>query len=117
MADFTGLTAWAVQQDFFAKTMLITFVNALCNGIKPAPKRKPGSKKSTKKRKPVINRTLALAELKKIIRKTVYHLGRLREYLKEFFKRITKQAEYSRKGQVVRGNLKPIKRSVYYKPV
>ena len=118
VADFSGLTSWAILQDFFAKTMLITLVNALVSDIEPRCKRKILSKKSTKRRQPIINRTYAISQLKNIIRKTAYSLKDLFNYLKEFIDRISRQLEYSRKGQSVTRKFKPlIKHAMAYKAI
>ena len=109
---------WAILQDFFAKTMLITLVNALVSDIEPRCKRKILSKKSTKRRQPIINRTYAISQLKNIIRKTAYSLKDLFNYLKEFIDRISRQLEYSRKGQSVTRKFKPlIKHAMAYKAI
>ena len=118
VADFSGLTSWAILQDFFAKTMLITLVNALVSDIEPRTIRKISSKKQTKKRQPIINRTYAISQLKNIIRKTAYSLKDLFNYLKEFIDRIGKQIEYSRKGQSFTRKFKPlIKHAMAYKAI
>jgi len=103
VADFSGLTAWAIQQDFYAKTMLISLVNTLCNGIKPR-KSKIHSKRKTKDKQsqpriPIINRTYALYHLKEVIRLTAYSLEELEKWLFRIIKRVSNCVEYSRKNQ------------------
>ncbi len=99
VADFSGLTAWAIQQDFFAKTLLISLCNALCFGVGPkSPKRQP-LKRNDENRVPVINRTYALHHLKVILTKATFCIKKLEEWLKAFFVKISKQVEYSRRNQ------------------
>ena len=118
VADFSGLTAWAIQQDFYAKTLLITLSNTLCFGIKPRqPKRQP-VKRNKEKRVPIINRTYALHHLKTILTKTAYSIGKLGDWLKSFFVKISNQVEYSRRNQYVERKFKPLtKFTMNYKDV
>jgi len=113
----TAIADFSIGKDK-AKTMLITLVNALVSDIEPRCKRKILSKKSTKRRQPIINRTYAISQLKNIIRKTAYSLKDLFNYLKEFIDRISRQLEYSRKGQSVTRKFKPlIKHAMAYKAI
>jgi hypothetical protein len=73
---------------------------------------------SSKKRTPVINRTYALSQLKNIVRNTAYSLKDLFNYLKEFIGRVSKQIEYSRKGQSITRKFKPlIRHAMAYKAI
>ena len=101
VADFSGLTARAIQQDFYAKTMMISLCNAFCFGIQPkAPKRQPVNRnKENKPRVPIINRTYALNQLKAILTHTAFSLEKLTHWLQKFRRRISNQVEYSRRDQ------------------
>lgn len=118
VADFSGLTAWAIQQDFYAKTLLITLCNTLCFGIKPkSPKRQP-IKRNKEKRVPIINRTYALHHIKTILTKTAFCLDKLQEWLDQFFKKVSRQVEYSRRNQSYPRKIKPFtKHAIAYKTV
>lgn len=99
VADFSGLTSWAIQQDFYAKTLLITLCNTLCFGIKPKPPKRQPIKRNKEKRVPVINRTYALHHLKTILNKATFCIENLEDWLKAFFVKISNQVEYSRRNQ------------------
>lgn len=118
VADFSGLTAWAIQQDFYAKNLLITLCNTLCFGVKPKqPKRQP-VKRAQEKRMPIINRTYALHHLKVIITKTYLSIEKLQEWFTEFYRKISNQVEYSRKNQSYPRKIKPLtKFAMAYKSV
>jgi len=118
VADFPGLTAWAVKQDFYAKTMLISLCNTFCFGIKPRPPKRQAVKQAKEKRIPIINRTYALNQLKAILLRTAFHLDMLNEWILKFLKRIQEKTEWSRRNQSVIRNFKPfLKRSMSYKAV
>lgn len=107
VADFSGLTAWAIQQDFYAKTLLITLSNVLCFGIKPKPPKKQSVKRAGEKRIPIINRTYAIHHLKVILTKTAFCIQKIEDYLKSFLIKISSQVEYSRRNQSVERKFKP----------
>ncbi|MEM9337493.1 MAG: IS4 family transposase, partial [Bacteroidota bacterium] len=99
VADFSGLTAWAIQQDFFAKTLLITLCNALCFGIQPKlPKRQP-VKRGMEKRVPIINRTYAMKQVINMLTKVTFSLDSFSEWFRRFSIKISKQVEYSPRNQ------------------
>lgn len=104
VADFSGKTAWAVQQDFYAKTMLLSLCNALCGDIEPKPVRKPASK--SQDRVPIINRTYALNRLKKMIGQLLSNSS-IELLVTRFIKKVSAIHEYSRKGQYFDRNFKP----------
>lgn len=119
VADFSGLTAWAIQQDFYAKTMLISLNSIMCHGISPGEAKKK-KRNSTEKNQPerirVINRTYALAKLKEILKKTVSDLNQLTDLFKDFYEKVRKRIEYSRKYQYIERRFKAnTKYSMSYK--
>lgn len=118
VADFSGLTAWAIQQDFYAKTMLISLCNTFCFSIKSKSPKRPSVKRTKQERVPIINRTYALNQLKAIITRTAFHFDKLQECIERFLQRISQKTEWSRKNQSVNRNIKPnIKHAMSYKTV
>lgn len=118
VADFSGLTAWAIQQDFYAKTMLISLCNTFCFGIKAKPEKTKPLDKSKAERVPIINRTYALNQLKAIITRTAFHFDKLQEWIEKFLHRVRRKIEWSRRNQSVPRNFKPnIKHAMSYKSV
>ena len=118
VADFSGLTSWAIQQDFYAKTLLISLCNALCVDIKPKPLTRCKTKKTTPSRSRIINRTYALHHLKEIIRKTAITLEKLQKWIIEFSEKVSSSIEYSRKNQSNPRIPKPFcKYAMNFKPV
>jgi len=101
VADFSGMTSWAIQQDFYAKTLLISLCNALCVDIKPKPITRCKAYKINPPRNRIINRTYALHQLKNIIRKTTHTLEQLQTWLLIFSERVSSFVEYSRKNQSI----------------
>jgi len=99
LVRFSGLPSWAVQQDFYAKTALISLNNTLIYDIKPVtPKRRP-IKRARQKRVPIINRTYAMHQLKKLFIKMILNESAIGELLNKNFNRIRKKIEYSRINQ------------------
>lgn len=121
VAGFSGLTAWTVQQDFYAKTMLLSLCNIMCSGIEPKPgkRKKPeNEKKSSQPRVAIINRTYTLSTLKNIINNTAFSLEKLEKYLLKFIKRVSKEIVYSRRNQSSPGNIKLARKySMAYKSI
>jgi hypothetical protein len=118
VADFSGMTSWAIQQDFYAKTLLISLCNALCIDIKPKSLTRCKNKKTNPPRNRIINRTYALNHLKVIIRKTTITLEKLQEWLSQFRNKVSSLVEYSRKNQSSPRKLKPnCKHAMNFKPV
>lgn len=116
VADFSGKTAWAVQQDFYAKTLLISLCNVLCFQVKP--KVGQGKSKKEQARTPIINRTYALHHLKVLLGQTIQCGCCIREIITKFGKTVASKVEYSRKGQVNKRVVKPnIRYAMSYKPV
>lgn len=122
VADFSGQTAWAIQQDFYAKTLLISLVNSLCAGIDPKkttrcklPKRQ---EQPDKPRTRIINRTYAIYQLKDIIRKMATSWLDWEQWLGRFCRRVKEKVEYSRKNHTYPRENKPIcKHTMAYKAV
>jgi macrodomain Ter protein organizer (MatP/YcbG family) len=107
VADFSGKTLQAVQQDFYAKTMLLSLSAALSFKVALRIKRLPSrKKKNTKARKRMINRTFALYGTKKIIQQLHRDLETLSEIIEMFISKIQNKIEYSRKGQAVERKIK-----------
>jgi len=120
VADFSGMTCWAVQQDFYAKTLLISICNVLCIDIKPKSpmRRRCKTEKKNPPRKRIINRTYALFQLKEMIRKTTFALDQLKTWLQDFVKKVRSCVEYSRKNQSVPRKTKPLcKYAMAYKQI
>ncbi len=116
VADFSGKTAWAIQQDFYAKSMLISLCNALCFDLKPKKTKKPSAKRKSKERTPVINRTYALHHLREILKKITLSAEKLNDWIKTYLKRVEEFVEYSRKSQANQRKIKPLsKYSMNYK--
>lgn len=118
VADFSGLTSWAIQQDFYAKTLLITLCNTFCFGIKPRPPKRQPINRNKNKRIPIINRTYALYHLKDVLRKSTFCLDQLEYWLENLFHFISNKVEYSRKNQSQMRKIKPLaKFAMAYKAV
>lgn len=114
VADFSGKTALAVQQEFYAKTLLISLCNVLSAGIKPYESKKSGTTKS--KRKVIINRSYALSRVKKLLSDVLKM--QIPDLISLFIKKVSTKKEYSKKGQSVPRNPKPIlKYSMNYKSI
>ena len=118
VADFSGMTSWAIQQDFYAKTLLISLCNALCIDIKPKPIKRCNIRRNNQSRSRIINRTYALHHLKGIIRKAAFTIEKLQSWLDEFFSKVSCFVEYSRKHQSFPRIAKPnCKHAMNFKPV
>lgn len=120
VADFSGLTSWAIQQDFYAKTMLISLCNTFCFGIKPKPNKckQADGNQEKEQRVPIINRTYALNQMKAILTRTAFHLDKLQEWIEKFLTRISRKIEWSRRNQSVSRIIKPnLKYAMSYKNV
>ena len=118
VADFSGLTAWAIQQDFYAKTLLVTLCNSLCFDLKPRPPKRQSIKKTPNKRTPIINRAYALHHLKTVIRKAAFCMDQIAYWLENLFHQIRNKVEYSRRNQSQVRNIKPLaKFAMAYKTV
>lgn len=118
VADFSGLTSWAIQQDFYAKTLLISLCNALCVDIKPKSIKRCKMRKNNQYRSRIINRTYALHHLKGIIRETTFTLEKLQKWLIEFYDKVSRFVEYSRKHQSFPRIPKPnCRHAMNFKPV
>lgn len=108
--DFSGKKSIAVKQDFHARTLLLTINAILCSKIK-----KP--KRAVKERKIVINKTVGLANLKKVFRKIAQKLT-VEDVLNSFYQSMANKVVYSRKGQNNIRHTKPyMKFNMSYKTV
>ena len=95
---FSGKTVQAVQQDFYANVFLISLTSILKTGIQPVLKRKKKTENKDK-RKPIINNTYAISEVKKLLKKLYSAFSELSEWIQSFHSRVSNAIEYSRKGQ------------------
>ena len=107
LIKFSGITSWAIQQDFYAKTALISLNNALTFDIKPAKPKKQPIKRAKQKRNPIINRTYAMHLLKKLIINVASGRGNVAQIMMENFNKIRKKVEYSRADQYFKRIVKP----------
>ncbi|MEL6559526.1 MAG: hypothetical protein AAFQ94_15150, partial [Bacteroidota bacterium] len=107
LIKFSGITSWAIQQDFYAKTTLISLNNALTFDIKPAKPKKQPIKRAKQKRNPIINRTYAMHLLKKLIINVASGRGNIAQIMMENFNKIRKKVEYSRADQYFKRIVKP----------
>lgn len=98
VVHFSGKTTHAVQQDFYAKVFLISFTSIMKADIKPVLKTKKVSE-NKESRIPIINKTYALAQAKRLIRKMIFHFNSISESIIEFIQLVKSKIEYSRKGQ------------------
>jgi len=94
VANFSGKSLEAVQQDFYAKTFMLSFCASLKNGILPTKKTK-----NKDKRKPVINTTYAIYRAKKLIKSLFEESRTVAEILQLYRQYVEKKVEYSRVGQ------------------
>lgn len=119
LADFSGLTLWAVQQDFYAKIMLLSLCSITCSGIEAIPGKIKKSKKiPSQPRMLIINRTYALSKLKNHIRDTAYSLEKLEKYLIRLIQKVSKEIAYSRRNQSNPRNIKLSRKySMAYKSI
>jgi hypothetical protein len=115
VGDFSGKTAWAVQQDFYAKTLLISLSNILCHQVKP--KTKTG-KKTTSKRTLIINRSYALSKTKELLIKIRTLIHDLEQVIQETVMAISAKTEYSKRNQVYKRKFRAqLKYSMNYKSI
>lgn len=118
VADFSGLTAQAIQQDFYAKTMLLSLGNLICYDLKPDPPKRQPIKRNKEERTPIINRTDALHAIKKNLAKIAFEFDKelFLKWLKTLEDRLKKRPTYSRKNQFYeRKPSKDVKYSSNYK--
>ena len=109
VADFSGRTAWAIQQDFYAKTLLLSLSNAICFNLKPKAPKKQRLKRNKQKRIPIINRTDALHAVKKTITMIAFDLDEelLSRWMNTFIRRLQSRPQFSRKNQYYERKPKP----------
>ena len=117
--NFSGKTATAVLQDFFAKTFLLTLTNIIAFETVKPQKIKVGRLK-IKIRTTIVNRTYVANQIKKKIIKTL--LTTLAEVIETFLNKVIEKVkskkEYSRRGQKSKRKFKPnIKFGSSYKAV
>jgi len=107
VADFSGKTLQAVQQDFYAKTMLLSLSAVLSFKVNPKVKGLPSrKKKETRDRKMMLNRTYIIYRTKKLIEQLHHNIETLDNMLDVFITKIQSKIEYSRKGQSVPRKIK-----------
>lgn len=115
VSDFSGKTAWAVQQDFYAKTLIISLCNILCHDVEPKTKK---GKKSKSARTLIINKTYALSKTKSLMLKIRDLIGELDEIIKKCVNKIASKTEYSRRNQVFKRKFRAkLKYSMNYKSI
>lgn len=95
---FSGKTIHAVQQDFYANVLLISLTSVLKFNINPQLKRKLKTENKDN-RVPLINNTYALAQAKRMLKRTYFRFENIDDWLKEFIEHVKSVFEYSRKGQ------------------
>lgn len=115
LGDYSGKTALSVRQDFYAKVLMVSLINIFCSDLEPRIE-KPGSKRkeNNKERKPIVNRTYAATNLKRIFRELVRKHGKndIMLLIEVFIHKTLQREEYSRKGQSVKR--RPLKPRRYY---
>lgn len=94
VANFSGKSLASVQQDFYAKTFMLSFSASLKNGIVPSKQTK-----NKDKRKPVINATYAISKAKKLIKSLFEESRTIPDILQLFIQKVETKIEYSRVGQ------------------
>ena len=115
VADFSGKTAWAVQQDFYAKTLLISLCNILCYDVEPKTKK---GEKSKSDRTIILNRTYALSKIKSLMLKIKDLIGDLDKIIQNCVNKIASKIEYSRRNQVFKRKFRAkLKHSMNYKSI
>lgn len=115
VSDFSGKTAWAVQQDFYAKTLIISLCNILCYDVEPKTKTGRTSKSA---RTLIINKTYALSKTKSLILKIRDLIGELEEIIQKYVNKIASKIEYSRRNQVFKRKFRAkLKYSMNYKSI
>lgn len=95
---FSGKTVHAVQQDFYARVFLMSLNSILKSNIKPVLKTKTASQ-NKEKRLPMINNAYAMAQTKRLIRRTYSHFEQIADWITHFINQVKAAIEYSRKGQ------------------
>ena len=98
VVHFSGKTVHAVQQDFYARIVLISLTSILKAGIQPVLKTKVASQ-NTEKRTPVIHNSYAMAQTKRLLHKVYKQVEQITHWLKRFINPVKSAIEYSGKGQ------------------
>jgi len=113
VADFSGKRIEAVQQDFYAKSFLISINGMLRNKLKPNKVKRKNKKvkantkeKSKKKRDREVNKTYLFSWMRKMFFRTYYKVENIEKLFLKMMKSVRKNAEYSRKGQYNERNFK-----------
>lgn len=100
VADFSGRTIHAVQQDFYAKTMLLSLASSLRFNLKPKIKgQKTRKQEHTQPRIAQLNYTYSLGRVKKIIQNLYWELSSIQKAVDIFIEKVESKVEYSRSGQ------------------
>lgn len=92
--DFSGKTAIAVKQDFYAKTLMLTLNRIMCGNLNPDKK-----KISDTKRIPIINSAYACTKLKRMLPHILNENVKIETLICSFESKVKSKIEYSRKGQ------------------
>ena len=98
VVHFSGKTAHAVLQDFYANVFLISFTSILKADIKPVLKTKKMSE-NKEKRIPIINNTYAIAQAKRLINELYFQFEKISDKIIQFINFVKSAIEYSRRGQ------------------
>lgn len=98
VAQFSGKTLEAVQQDFYAKTLLLSLSAVLRSGIR-IPKSSVKKTKKKPERTAIVNASYSLNQCKRLIIGLFEKSKSLKELIEWFLKRVGPRIEYSRKGQ------------------
>ena len=105
VADFSGKRVEAVQQDFYAKSFLISLNGMLCNKIEP-PKTKRNKAKTKKERVKKVNRTYLFSWMRKMLFSTYHQIENIEQLFLKMMKTVQQKVEYSREGQYNQRNFK-----------
>ena len=95
---FSGKTVQAVQQDFYAKVLLITLTSILKSRLKVQLKTKESTENKSN-RVPIINNTYALNQAKKLLKRAYFQFKDIVKWIEKFLGLTENAIEYSRKGQ------------------
>jgi hypothetical protein len=97
VVHFSGKTVHAVQQDFYAKVLLISLTSVLKFDLQPNLKRKTKTE-NKHRRTPIINNSFAISQTKTLLKRMQFIFDQLDEWLYQFSVRVRANIEYSRVG-------------------
>ena len=98
VVNFSGKTVHAVQQDFYARVLLISLTSILKADIKPGLKTKTKTQ-NKEQRTPVINNSYAIVQTKRLLVKVRFCFDQILHWISHFVHQVKSAIEYSRKGQ------------------